>query len=144
MISASPKSDSIGRAYAAAVEDVVTHGALPVPNHLRNAADRRMKHHGIGVGYRNPHEFPDHDVPQQYLPDALKDRRYYFPTDQGQEASIRDRLERRRAAREVDPNPRPARREGPAGDMSAFGRAMKTRSDATRRIADTEKRDAEG
>ena len=47
-----------------------------------------MKQHGIGVGYRYPHDFEGADVDQQYLPDALADRRYYLPTDQGYESTI--------------------------------------------------------
>ncbi len=143
LISSVGKSDAVGRAYSAAMADVLEHGALPVPNHLRNAADRRMKSHGIGVGYRNPHDYADHDVEQQYLPDKLAGKRYYFPTDQGQEGGIRERMERRRAAREADPRPRPVKREGPAGDMTAFGRAMKSAGGARRKIAETERRDAE-
>ena len=69
-----------------------------------------MKHHGIGVGYRNPHDFEGHDVAQQYLPDVLAGRRYYVPSDQGHEAQIADRFERRAEARST-----PARPRKPAG-----------------------------
>ena len=51
-ISSSAKSYSVGRAYAAAMADVLKHGSLPVPNHLGTAGDRRMKAHGIGVWWR--------------------------------------------------------------------------------------------
>ena len=67
----SPKSDSVGRAYSAALADVMGRGSLPVPNHLKTAGDRRMKAHGIGVGYVFPHDFEGDDVEQQYLPDEL-------------------------------------------------------------------------
>ena len=63
--------------------DVIKHGSLPVPNHLKTAGDRRMKAHGIGVGYKFPHDFEGDDVEQQYLPDELVGRRYYVPGDQG-------------------------------------------------------------
>ena len=48
-----------------------SNGALPVPLHLRNAAHRGMKQHGIGVGYRYSQDFEGEDVDQQYLPDAI-------------------------------------------------------------------------
>ena len=60
-----------------------------------------MKQHGIGVGYRYPHDFEGADVDQQYLPDALADRRYYLPTDQGYEATIAARMAARAEAREA-------------------------------------------
>jgi hypothetical protein len=79
-ISTAPKSNRSGLAYFAAAGDVETRGSLPVPLHLRSAGDRRMKAHGIGVGYRYPQEFEGADVDQQYLPDELVDRRY-LPAD---------------------------------------------------------------
>ena len=57
-----PSQTRSGRAYGAAMADVLRHGSLPVPNHLRSAGDRRMKTHGIGVGYRFPHDFEGDDV----------------------------------------------------------------------------------
>src|SRR3954464_11933982 len=99
-IATAPKSDSVGRAYGAAASDVEERGSLAVPLHLRSAGNPRMKQHGIGVGYKYPHEYEGADVEQQYLPDEIKDRRYYLPTDQGYESTIADRLARRAAARE--------------------------------------------
>ena len=90
-----PSRDSVGRAYGAAMADALKHGSLPVPNHLKTAGDRRMKAHGIGVGYRFPHEFEGDDVEQQYLPDELVGRRYYVPGDQGYEPTIAARMEAR-------------------------------------------------
>ncbi len=82
-IATAPKSNRSGAAYWAAVSDVEAKGALSVPLHLRNAAHRGMKQHGIGVGYRYSHDFEGADVEQQYLPDELKDRRYYLPDRPG-------------------------------------------------------------
>ena len=98
-IATAPKSNRSGPAYWAAVSDVEASGALPVPLHLRNAAHRGMKQHGIGVGYRYPHDFEGADVDQQYLPDALAARRYYLPTDQGYEATLAARMTARAEAR---------------------------------------------
>ncbi len=141
-IAGSPKSDAVGRAYFAAMDDVLTMGAQPVPLHLRNAADRRMKRHGIGVGYKNPHEFEGHDVAQQYLPDILVGKRYYHPSDQGHEAQIADRFERRGEARSRPP--RRAPRPGPSVDgMGVSGKAVRTRFEVMRKVADAEKVDGE-
>ena len=87
------------------MNDVLQMGAQPVPLHLRNAADRRMKHHGIGIGYLNPHEFEGDDVAQQYLPEALAGQRYYHPSDQGYEVTIAARMEARAEARREKPRP---------------------------------------
>ncbi len=92
-VSTAPKSNHSGQAYWAALADVREHGSLPVPKHLLNAPHRGMRSHGIGVGYRLPHDYEGADVAQQYLPDALVGRRYYEPTDQGWEARIRERME---------------------------------------------------
>jgi putative ATPase len=120
-ISSSPKSDSVGRAYMAAMADVIKHGSLPVPMHLRTAGDRRMKQHGIGVGYRFPHDYEGDDIEQQYLPDELVGRRYYVPGDQGYEATIAARMEAR-----------------------AQARAERPREAERKRLAETQKRDASG
>src|SRR5262249_37459047 len=98
-IATAPKSNRSGAAYWAAAGDIEAHGSLAVPMHLRQAANPRLKHHGIGVGYRYPHDYEGADVEQQYLPDELVDRRYYLPTDQGYESTISERMARRGAAR---------------------------------------------
>ncbi len=145
-IATAPKSNRAGAAYWAAAADVVDTGSLPVPLNLRNAGDRRMKHHGIGVGYRFPHDFADHDVDQQYLPDALADRRYYVPSDQGYEQTIGARMAARaearaqaRAAGRTPRNPVP----GPAVDgIGASSKLIRTREESRRKLADTQRRDA--
>ncbi|MGV1035374.1 MAG: hypothetical protein ACOYBP_09205 [Microbacteriaceae bacterium] len=110
MVSCSPKSNRVGKAYFAAMEDVKRLGSQPVPPHLLPASHPRMRSHGIGVGYEYPHDHEGGDVDQQYLPDKLVGRRYYVPSDQGYEARIRDRMdalmEQRRKSRE-------GRRRGP-------------------------------
>ena len=98
-LAAVPKSNRAGKAYFAARATVEERGSLPVPMHIRNAPVARMKHHGIGVGYRYPHDFPGADVEQQYLPDALAGTRYYEPSDQGFERQLAELMERRRERR---------------------------------------------
>jgi putative ATPase len=87
-----PKSNAAYRAMLAASEDVKARGPLPVPLHVRNAPTPLMKGLGYGRGYEYPHDHPDALVGQQYLPDALEGRRYYEPTDRGQERAIGERL----------------------------------------------------
>jgi putative ATPase len=137
-IATAPKSDSIGRAYGAAMADVLRLGSLNVPMHLRTAGDRRMKAHGIGVGYKFPHEFEGDDVEQQYLPDELTGRRYYVPGDQGYEATIAARMEARAETRAQGVR-RKKRTDMPTASMSD---AMKPNMENRKRIAETEKRDA--
>ncbi|HWP63332.1 MAG TPA: replication-associated recombination protein A [Candidatus Binatia bacterium] len=147
-VATAPKSNRAGLAYWAAVADVLEHGSLPVPLHLRNAALPALRHHGIGVGYRFPHDYEGADVEQQYLPDALVGRRYYRPTEHGYEATIKARMAARAAAREEarrSGGPRRLRPEerGPAVDpMRVAGRVLRVREGARREIAEAERADA--
>jgi putative ATPase len=140
-IATAPKSNRSGLAFFAAVGDVETHGSLAVPLHLRNAAHRGMKQHGIGVGYRYPHDFEDADVDQQYLPDELKDRRYYLPTDQGYEATLSNRMATRAEARAAA-RPKTSSIPKPEASHHAGDGLLKTRETNRKKIAETEKRDA--
>jgi putative ATPase len=142
-IATAPKSNRSGSAYWAAVSDVEGRGSLSVPLHLRQAPNRRMQQHGIGVGYRYPHEFEEADVEQQYLPDELVDRRYYLPTEQGYEATIANRMTARNERRSTGPAkrstaPKPEVARG-AGDG-----LMRQRESNRKKLAETEKRDAGG
>lgn len=91
-LATAPKSNASYCAIEEALGDVRTLPNLPVPLHLRNAPTKLMKELGYGEEYQYSHDFPDHFVDQQYLPDNLKERRYYVPTDQGEEKTIKDRL----------------------------------------------------
>jgi putative ATPase len=79
-------------AIGAAMSDVRTLPNDSVPLHLRNAPTRLMKDLGYGQEYRYSHDFPGNFIDQQYLPDNLKDKIYYYPTDHGEEKKIRERL----------------------------------------------------
>jgi len=131
-VASAPKSNRVGQAYWAAMADVLSHGSQPVPPHLMNAPVARMRAHGIGVGYRLPHDFEGGDVDQRYLPDALADRRYYVPTGEGMERLIGERLERIREARASGPARR-ARDAGPAVDHMRVARAVTSARDAARK-----------
>ena len=93
-LASAPKSNSVLRAYSAARKDIRDLGPLRVPLKLRNAPTRLMKDMGYSKGYRYPHNFDGQYVPEHYLPEELKGRRYYLPTEAGHEAEIRRRLER--------------------------------------------------
>jgi putative ATPase len=142
-IATAPKSNRSGLAYWAAVGDVETKGSLPVPMHLRTAGDRRMKQHGIGVGYRYPQEFEGADVDQQYLPDELVDRRYYMPTDQGYEATLAARMTARQESRaEAKKIGRPKRSSLPAPEIARGGDIMRTREANRKKLSETQRQDA--
>jgi putative ATPase len=97
-LAGAPKSNASYRAMLAAREDTAQ-GALPVPLHLRNAPTALMKGLGYGKDYQYPHDYEGALVAQEYLPDQLRGRVYYHPSDRGYEARIRDYLERVRTAR---------------------------------------------
>jgi len=141
-LATAPKSNRSGLAYFAAAGDVEAHGSLPVPLHLRQAGDRRMKHHGIGVGYRYPHEFEGADVDQQYLPDELADRRYYLPTDQGYEATIAGGQTARAEAREASRSSGRSRKDQNPAPSVAKSDLMRARESSRKKLAETEKSDA--
>jgi putative ATPase len=96
-LAAAPKSNTALKTYVAAKADVDEHGALPVPPHLRNAPTPLARKLGFGHGYQYPHDFEGHFVVEEYLPEALRGRRYYEPTTSGREAQIKERLEKLRS-----------------------------------------------
>jgi putative ATPase len=78
-----PKSNGVYLAISRATEDARSND--PVPLHLRDSHYPGAKKLGHGEGYRYPHDYPGHTVEQQYLPDRLREGRYYEPSDQGEE-----------------------------------------------------------
>jgi putative ATPase len=91
-LASAPKSNASYKAMLAAAKDVEDKGTLPVPLHLRNAPTPLMEKLGYGKDYRYAHDFPDHIVGQEHLPDALHGRKYYSPAESGYEKTIKDRL----------------------------------------------------
>ena len=102
-LATAPKSNASYMAYLEAADDVKKHGALPVPLHIRNAPTKLMKGLGYGKGYKYPHSFKDAVAEQDYLPDALKGRAYYKPTDRGYDKQIaqmmKDRKEKKKESK---------------------------------------------
>jgi putative ATPase len=97
-LASAPKSNASYLSYLKAKEDVDREGNLPSPLHIRNAPTRLMKDLKYGRDYKYPHDFEGHLVAQDYLPEKLKGRRYYEPSENGYEAEIRKRLEAVRSA----------------------------------------------
>jgi len=91
-LASAPKSNASYVAISEAGADVREKPTAPVPLHLRNAPTRRMAGLGYGAGYQYGHDHPGNFTEQRYLPDNLKDRKYYRPTDNGAERTIRERL----------------------------------------------------
>ena len=92
-LSVAPKSNALYTAYGAVLEDVEQTAAEPVPLHLRNAPTALMKGIGYGQGYQYAHELENKIADMQCLPDNLRDRQYYRPTNEGVERRIRERME---------------------------------------------------
>src|SRR5579871_4911292 len=95
-LAAAPKSNAATIAIGRAMEEIQTHGTKPVPKPLRDSHYPGGKAMGHGTGYLYPHDFPDHYVEQQYLPDDIQGTPFYEPTEQGAEARIKKRMEDRK------------------------------------------------
>lgn len=91
-LASAPKSNSAYVAIEESIADVKNHQNAEVPLHLRNAPTKLMKELDYGKDYKYGHSYEKHFTEQQYLPDNLKDKIYYRPTDQGTEKLIHERL----------------------------------------------------
>jgi putative ATPase len=98
-LAVAPKSNASYVAFGEAQADVREHGSLAVPMKLRNASTQAMQAWGYGAGYRYPHDEAGVASGETYLPDALTGKRYYRPTENGEEAAIRERLEKVRESK---------------------------------------------
>ncbi len=91
-IATAPKSNATVEAISRAARDVEREEAQPVPLPLRDASISGQRRMGHGKGYRYPHDHPGAFVVQQYVPENIKDRVYYEPTESGDEGEVRRRL----------------------------------------------------
>ena len=91
-LATAPKSNSAYAALNQAREDARHSRNEPVPLHLRNAVTPLMRESGYGRDYKYAHSYPDHFAGQQNLPDNLKKRVYYQPSDQGYEKEVAERI----------------------------------------------------
>ena len=94
-LATAPKSNAAYAAMKAALTDVKQRGPLPVPLHLRNAPTALMKGLGYSKGYQYAHDYAGARIDQQHLPDELKSRRYYQPSDRGYEKKIQEDMKKR-------------------------------------------------
>jgi putative ATPase len=87
----SPKSNSVVMAVDAAFADAEHTIDEPVPIHLRDTSFRGAEKLGHGVGYKYPHDYPNHEVEQEYMPPSVRGREYYVPSEMGTEGRIKAR-----------------------------------------------------
>lgn len=93
-LASAPKSNSSYLAIKSAEMDVKNNPLFHVPLHLRNAPTNLMKSIGYGKEYQYPHDFEENFTVQNYFPDEIKQRQYYYPSENGQEKGIKERLKR--------------------------------------------------
>jgi len=92
-LASQPKSNASYMALNKAMEVVEKEGDnAEVPLHLRNAPTKMMKEFGFGKEYKYPHDFDGHFVSEDYLPEKIKSEQFYFPTEEGMEKQIKERL----------------------------------------------------
>ena len=91
-LASAPKSNASYMGIKNAEQEVKNNNLYPVPLHLRNAPTKLMKDIGYGKTYKYAHDFENNFVAENYLPEELKDKQFYFPTENGQEKNIKERL----------------------------------------------------
>lgn len=89
-VASAPKSNASCVAIDEAMQYVKTHKTPPVPSHLQDAHYKSAAKLGHGQGYLYAHNYPNHYVNQQYLPDGMEDVVFYRPTENGYEKNIQD------------------------------------------------------
>lgn len=94
-VASAPKSNAATCAISEAM-DVVKTVTTSVPAHLRDRHYGGAEKLGRGIGYLYAHDFPEHFVKQQYLPEEIKEKRFYRPTEMGEEKRIKEWLEKLR------------------------------------------------
>lgn len=98
-LSLAPRSNALYAAYETAKKDAIAQLSEPVPLNIRNAPTRLMEELHYGEGYVYAHNTEEKIARMTCLPDSLKDRRYYLPTEEGAEGIMKERLEYSRAFR---------------------------------------------
>ncbi len=91
-LASQPKSNAAYMAIEKAFNDVRKIEHVSVPLHLRNAPTKLMKTLDYGKNYKYPHDYENNFIDENYLPDNLKNKQYYLPTENGQEKKLKDRL----------------------------------------------------
>ena len=88
-----PKSNALYAAYNEVTEEIEAHRAEPVPLHLRNAPTPLMKQLEYGKGYQYAHDVEDRVADMDCLPESLRGRAFYHPTQEGREKLLAQRME---------------------------------------------------
>ena len=89
-VATAPKSNAVVCAIDDAFSEVERTGDLPIPTPLMDTHYKGAVKLGHGIGYKYPHDYENNYVDQQYLPDEIKDRKFYHPSDNGYEKDIKD------------------------------------------------------
>jgi putative ATPase len=110
-LATAPKSNSLYAAYTSVQQDVERTRIEPVPLHLRNPVTGLMRRVGYGKGYKYAHDYKGHFVVQDHLPESLRGRTYYEPSDQGFESEIDERLKKWRGRASAKGKTDPRRRQ---------------------------------
>ncbi|RZT01044.1 replication-associated recombination protein A [Cuneatibacter caecimuris] len=93
-VAAAPKSNAACVAALEAMEAVESDRTAPIPVHLQDAHYKGAAKLGHGLGYKYAHDYPNHYVKQQYLPDGYEGRKFYRPTNNGYEKKMKEYLEK--------------------------------------------------
>ena len=96
-VATAPKSNAAYEGILKAMEAVKARKTPPVPAHLQDKHYKGAEKLGHGLGYKYAHDYPNHYVEQQYLPDGMENEKFYFPTKNGYEKQIRSYMDRIRA-----------------------------------------------
>jgi putative ATPase len=99
-LATAPKSNALYAGYGRVKDAIRQTGTLETPLHIRNAPTRMMKDLGYGKGYQYAHDYEDAYVFQEYLPDKLKGKTFYIPTNRGYEKIVKERLDQWRKLRD--------------------------------------------
>ena len=92
-VATAPKSNAAYMGIAKAMKTVADTRTMPVPAHLQDRHYKGAEKLGHGLGYKYAHDYPNHYVTQQYLPDGVEGMRFYEPSENGYEKKIRDHVE---------------------------------------------------
>ena len=92
-VATAPKSNAAYMGIAKAMKTVADTRTMPVPAHLQDRHYKGAEKLGHGLGYKYAHDYPNHYVTQQYLPDGMEGMRFYEPSENGYEKKIREPME---------------------------------------------------
>ncbi len=92
-VATAPKSNAAYMGIAKAMKTVADTRTMPVPAHLQDRHYKGAEKLGHGLGYKYAHDYPNHYITQQYLPDGMEGMRFYEPSENGYEKKIREHME---------------------------------------------------